>query len=168
MGDALNALRPQRLRTKAASSLLPQMAGRLFVMQFLPPSRAIAHFGSANCPVAYQGLKIITSLWLRFPDFQRQNRTEQIQARHATSRNSGTPVAVIRSPTQRMGDALNALRPQRLRTKAASSLLPQMAGRLFGMQFLLLSRAASTRRISELPCRLSGTKNHHFAIAPFP
>ncbi|GFO71781.1 hypothetical protein BJAS_P1485 [Bathymodiolus japonicus methanotrophic gill symbiont] len=46
------------------------------------------------------------------------------QARHATSRNSGTPVAIIRSPTQRMGDALNALRPQRLRTKAASSLLP--------------------------------------------
>ena len=90
------------------------------------------------------------------------------QARHATSRNSGTPVAIIRSPTQRMGDALNALRPQRLRTKAASSLLPQMAGRLFGMQFLLLSRAASTRRISELPCRLSGTKNHHFAKAPFP
>ncbi|BCG63993.1 MAG: hypothetical protein methR_P1752 [Methyloprofundus sp.] len=42
---------------KAASSLLPQMAGRLFVMQFLPPSRAIAHFGLANCPVAYQGLK---------------------------------------------------------------------------------------------------------------
>ena len=33
------------------------------------------------------------------------------QARHATSRNSGTPVALIRSPTQRMGDALNALRP---------------------------------------------------------
>ena len=47
------------------------MAGRLFVMQFLPPSRAIAHFGSANCPAAYQGLKIITSLALRFPDFQR-------------------------------------------------------------------------------------------------
>ena len=42
-------------------------------MQFLPPSRAIAHFGSANCPAAYQGLKIITSLALRFPDFQRQN-----------------------------------------------------------------------------------------------
>ncbi|WP_221896064.1 hypothetical protein [Bathymodiolus japonicus methanotrophic gill symbiont] len=49
---------------------------------------------------------------------------KQLQARHATSRNSGTPVAIIRSPTQRMGDALNALRPQRLRTKAASSLLP--------------------------------------------
>ncbi|WP_221897186.1 hypothetical protein [Bathymodiolus japonicus methanotrophic gill symbiont] len=62
-----------------------------------------------------------------------------------------------------MGDALNALRPQRLRTKTASSLLPHWLGRLFGMQFLLFSRAASTRRISELPCRLSGTKNHHFA-----
>ena len=35
------------------------------------------------------------------------------------------------------------------------------------MQFLLLSRAASTRRISELPCRLSGTKNHHFAKLRF-
>ncbi|GFO71356.1 hypothetical protein BJAS_P0769 [Bathymodiolus japonicus methanotrophic gill symbiont] len=42
-----------------------------------------------------------------------------------------------------------------------------LAGRLFGMQFLLLSRAASTRRISELPCRLSGTKNHHFAKLRF-
>jgi len=39
----------------------------------LPPSRAAnaTHFGSANCPVAYHGLKIITSLALRFPDFQR-------------------------------------------------------------------------------------------------
>ncbi|NOQ94597.1 MAG: tyrosine-type recombinase/integrase [Methylophaga sp.] len=36
------------------------------------------------------------------------------------------------------------------------------------MQFLLLSRAASTRRISELPCRLSGTKNHHFDKPRFP
>ncbi|TXL20043.1 hypothetical protein BMR06_06835 [Methylococcaceae bacterium HT5] len=35
------------------------------------------------------------------------------------------------------------------------------------MQFVLLSRAASTRRISELPCRLSGTKNHHFAKLRF-
>ena len=35
-------------------------------------SRAIAHFGSANCPAAYQGLKIFTSLALRFPDFQRR------------------------------------------------------------------------------------------------
>ena len=90
------------------------------------------------------------------------------QARHATLRNSGTPVAKIRSPTQRMGDALNALHPLQLRTKAAPSLLPQMTGRLFGMQFLLLSRAASTRRIRELPCRLSGTKNHHFAKLRFP
>ncbi|WP_221896126.1 hypothetical protein [Bathymodiolus japonicus methanotrophic gill symbiont] len=31
----------------------------------------IAHFGSANCPVAYQRLKIITPLRLRFPDFKR-------------------------------------------------------------------------------------------------
>ena len=32
-----------------------------------------------------------------------------LQARHATSRNFGTPVAIIHSPTQRMGDALAAL-----------------------------------------------------------
>jgi hypothetical protein len=30
------------------------------------------HFGLANFPVAYCGLKIITSLSLRFPDFQRR------------------------------------------------------------------------------------------------
>ncbi|TXL07390.1 hypothetical protein BMR09_05815 [Methylococcaceae bacterium CS3] len=41
--------------------------------------------------------------------------------------------------------------------------LPQMAGRLFGMQFLPPSRATSALRISELPCRLPGTKNHHSA-----
>ncbi|WP_221897524.1 hypothetical protein [Bathymodiolus japonicus methanotrophic gill symbiont] len=35
------------------------------------PRALLAHFGFANCPVAYHGLKIITSLWLRFPDFQR-------------------------------------------------------------------------------------------------
>ncbi|SCN47631.1 hypothetical protein BAZMOX_164073_1 [methanotrophic endosymbiont of Bathymodiolus azoricus (Menez Gwen)] len=39
----------------------------------MPPSRTAiaAHFGLANFPVAYCGLKIITSLALRFPDFQR-------------------------------------------------------------------------------------------------
>ncbi|SCN46619.1 Serine/threonine protein kinase [methanotrophic endosymbiont of Bathymodiolus azoricus (Menez Gwen)] len=39
----------------------------------MPPSRTAiaAHFGLANFPVAYCGLKIITSLSLRFPDFQR-------------------------------------------------------------------------------------------------
>ncbi|WP_221901784.1 hypothetical protein [Bathymodiolus platifrons methanotrophic gill symbiont] len=35
------------------------------------PRALLAHFGSANCPVAYQGLKIITPLRLRFPDFKR-------------------------------------------------------------------------------------------------
>ena len=42
-------------------------------IKFLPPSRTAiaAHFGLANFPVAYCGLKIITSLALRFPDFQR-------------------------------------------------------------------------------------------------
>ncbi|TXL16635.1 hypothetical protein BMR04_09110 [Methylococcaceae bacterium HT3] len=54
------------------------------------------------------------------------------QARHATSRNSGTPVAVIRSPTQRIGDAPAALRPRQTEHKAAQSWLPQMALRLSG------------------------------------
>ncbi|TXK95654.1 hypothetical protein BMR10_09785 [Methylococcaceae bacterium CS4] len=58
-----------------------------------------------------------------------------IQARHATSRNSGTPVAVIRSPTQRIGDAPAALRPPQTEHKAAQSWLPQMALRLFGIKF---------------------------------
>ncbi|GFO71735.1 hypothetical protein BJAS_P1414 [Bathymodiolus japonicus methanotrophic gill symbiont] len=40
--------------------------------------------------------------------------------------------------------------------KSRFVITTSLAGRLFGMQFLLLSRAASTRRISELPCRLSG------------
>ncbi|GAW87403.1 hypothetical protein bplSymb_SCF08301P003 [Bathymodiolus platifrons methanotrophic gill symbiont] len=57
------------------------------------------------------------------------------QARHATSRNSGTPVAVIRSPTQRIGDAPAALRPPQTEHKAAQSWLPQMALRLFGIKF---------------------------------
>ncbi|TXL02865.1 hypothetical protein BMR07_16740 [Methylococcaceae bacterium CS1] len=47
--------------------------------------------------------------------------------------------------------------------KPAPLRLPQMAGRLFGMQFLPPSRATSALRISELPCRLPGTKNHHSA-----
>ncbi|MEE9338685.1 MAG: hypothetical protein V3U87_11450, partial [Methylococcaceae bacterium] len=41
--------------------------------KFLLLSRAIAHVESANFPVAYCGLKIITSLSLRFPDFQRKH-----------------------------------------------------------------------------------------------
>ncbi|WP_221895205.1 hypothetical protein [Bathymodiolus japonicus methanotrophic gill symbiont] len=41
--------------------------------------------------------------------------------------------------------------------------LTAMAGRLFGMQFLPPSRATSALRISELPCRLPETKNHHSA-----
>ncbi|GFO71062.1 hypothetical protein BJAS_P0275 [Bathymodiolus japonicus methanotrophic gill symbiont] len=65
---------------------------------------------------------------------QRGDRHKQ-QARHATSRNSGTPVAVIRSPTQRIGDAPAALRPPQTEHKAAQSWLPQMALRLFGIKF---------------------------------
>ncbi|WP_221895892.1 hypothetical protein [Bathymodiolus japonicus methanotrophic gill symbiont] len=61
--------------------------------------------------------------------------TIEAQARHATSRNSGTPVAVIRSPTQRIGDAPAALRPPQTEHKAAQSWLPQMALRLFGIKF---------------------------------
>ncbi|TXL17304.1 hypothetical protein BMR04_06060 [Methylococcaceae bacterium HT3] len=43
-----------------------------------------------------------------------------IQARHATSQHYRTPVTNIHSPTQRMGDALVALRPSQLRTKPCS------------------------------------------------
>ncbi|TXL12619.1 hypothetical protein BMR06_17300 [Methylococcaceae bacterium HT5] len=57
------------------------------------------------------------------------------QARHATSRNLGTPITVIRSPTQRIGDAPAALRPPQTEHKAAQSWLPQMALRLFGIKF---------------------------------
>ncbi|GFO72206.1 hypothetical protein BJAS_P2250 [Bathymodiolus japonicus methanotrophic gill symbiont] len=69
-----------------------------------------------------------------------------IQARHATSQHSGTPVTNIHSPTQGMGDALVALRPPQLLNYAqnpAQLSLPQMAGRLFGMQFLPPSRATA-------------------------
>ncbi|WP_167374215.1 hypothetical protein [Bathymodiolus platifrons methanotrophic gill symbiont] len=48
------------------------------------------------------------------------NAEEGQQARHATSQHSGTPVTNIHSPTQRMGDALVALRPSQLRTKPCS------------------------------------------------
>ncbi|WP_221900094.1 hypothetical protein [Bathymodiolus platifrons methanotrophic gill symbiont] len=71
MGDALNALRPQRLRTKAASSLLLHWLDGYSECNSCLPRALLAHFGSANCPVAYQGLKIITPLRLRFPDFKR-------------------------------------------------------------------------------------------------
>jgi len=39
------------------------------------------------------------------------------QALHATSQHLGAPVTNIHSSTQRMGDALVALRPSQLRTK---------------------------------------------------
>jgi multidrug efflux pump subunit AcrB len=46
--------------------------GSFLILPALGVSLAIAvHFGLANFPVAYCGLKIITSLSLRFPDFQR-------------------------------------------------------------------------------------------------
>ncbi|TXL02923.1 hypothetical protein BMR09_15955 [Methylococcaceae bacterium CS3] len=50
-----------------------------------------------------------------------RSHRELHQARHATSRNSGTPVAVIRSPTQRIGNAPAALRPPQTEHKAAQS-----------------------------------------------
>ncbi|WP_221895725.1 hypothetical protein [Bathymodiolus japonicus methanotrophic gill symbiont] len=78
MGDALNALRPQRLRTKAASSLLPNWLDGYSECNSCLPRALLAHFGSANCPVAYQGLKIITPLRLRFPDFKRLPTIERI------------------------------------------------------------------------------------------
>ncbi|WP_221899907.1 hypothetical protein [Bathymodiolus platifrons methanotrophic gill symbiont] len=62
MGDALNALRPQRLRTKAASSLLPHWLDGYSECNSCSFRVLLAHVESANCPVAYQGLKITTSL----------------------------------------------------------------------------------------------------------
>ncbi|WP_221898103.1 hypothetical protein [Bathymodiolus japonicus methanotrophic gill symbiont] len=62
MGDALNGLRPQRLRTKAASSLLPHSLDGYSECNSCSSRVLLAHVESANCPVAYQGLKITTSL----------------------------------------------------------------------------------------------------------
>ncbi|WP_221894445.1 hypothetical protein [Bathymodiolus japonicus methanotrophic gill symbiont] len=62
MGDALNALRPQRLRTKAASSLLPHWLDGYSECNSCSSRVLLAQVESANCPVAYQGLKITTSL----------------------------------------------------------------------------------------------------------
>ena len=42
------------------------------------------HFGLANFPVAYCGLKIITSLSLRFPDFQRMMGFKAFHSAQAT------------------------------------------------------------------------------------
>ncbi|GFO71073.1 hypothetical protein BJAS_P0290 [Bathymodiolus japonicus methanotrophic gill symbiont] len=75
MGDALNALRPQRLRTKAASSLLPHWLDGYSECNSCSSRVLLAHVESANCPVAYQGLKIFTSLKLRFQDFQRLKKS---------------------------------------------------------------------------------------------
>ncbi|WP_221898352.1 substrate-binding periplasmic protein [Bathymodiolus japonicus methanotrophic gill symbiont] len=62
MGDALNGLRPQRLRTKAASSLLPHWLDGYSECNSCSSRVLLEHVESANCPVAYQGLKITTSL----------------------------------------------------------------------------------------------------------
>jgi hypothetical protein len=55
------------------------MRGALRFHQFLrqnPRTATAVHFGLVNFPVAYCGLKIITSLALRFPDFQRKTVIE--------------------------------------------------------------------------------------------
>ncbi|SCN47157.1 hypothetical protein BAZMOX_345802_0 [methanotrophic endosymbiont of Bathymodiolus azoricus (Menez Gwen)] len=53
-----------------------------------------AHFGLANFPVAYCGLKIITSLALRFPDFQRQY-LEQLRKKLLIAVKAGDKVRLI-------------------------------------------------------------------------
>ncbi|WP_221902231.1 hypothetical protein [Bathymodiolus platifrons methanotrophic gill symbiont] len=68
MGDALVALRPSQLRTKPCSV---KTTSNGWTANSCLPRALLAHFGSANCPVAYQGLNIITPLRLRFPDFKR-------------------------------------------------------------------------------------------------
>jgi len=60
-----SALRPDQLRTKAASLTLPQMVLRLFGIKFLAPERTYSSLQIAKFPFAYCGLKII-------PDFQRR------------------------------------------------------------------------------------------------
>ncbi|TXL04473.1 hypothetical protein BMR07_12405 [Methylococcaceae bacterium CS1] len=74
MGDALVALRPSQLRTKPCfvKTTSNGWTGYSECNSCLPRA-LLAHFGSANCPVAYQGLKIITPLRLRFPDFKRKS-----------------------------------------------------------------------------------------------
>ncbi|WP_230988000.1 hypothetical protein [Bathymodiolus japonicus methanotrophic gill symbiont] len=52
MGDALNALRPQRLRTKAASSLLPHWLDGYSECNSCSSRVLLAHVESENCPVA--------------------------------------------------------------------------------------------------------------------
>ncbi|WP_221894919.1 hypothetical protein [Bathymodiolus japonicus methanotrophic gill symbiont] len=78
MGDALVALRPSQLRTKPCSvkDYLKWLEGYSECNSCLPRA-LLAHFGSANCTVAYQGLKIITPLRLRFPDFKRRMLTSR-------------------------------------------------------------------------------------------
>ncbi|WP_221899794.1 hypothetical protein [Bathymodiolus platifrons methanotrophic gill symbiont] len=71
MGDALSPCVRLNYAQNPAPLRLPQMAGRLSECNSCLPRALLAHFGSANCPVAYQGLKIITPLRLRFPDFKR-------------------------------------------------------------------------------------------------
>jgi len=61
-----SALRPDQLRTKAASLTLPQMALRLFGIKFLAPERTYSSLQITKFPFAYCGLKII-------PDFQRSS-----------------------------------------------------------------------------------------------
>ncbi|WP_221900699.1 hypothetical protein [Bathymodiolus platifrons methanotrophic gill symbiont] len=74
MGDALVALRPSQLRTKPCSVKTTSNGWTAIRnANSCLPRALLAHFGSVNCPVAYQGLKIITPLRLRFPDFKRMN-----------------------------------------------------------------------------------------------
>ncbi|WP_221900164.1 hypothetical protein [Bathymodiolus platifrons methanotrophic gill symbiont] len=77
-GDAQVALRPSQLRTKPCSvkTYLKWLDGYSECNSCLPRA-LLAHFGSANCPVAYQGLKIITPLRLRFPHFKRMRFVPQ-------------------------------------------------------------------------------------------
>jgi hypothetical protein len=62
MGDALATLRPSQW-----------LGGSIRNAILCLPRALLAHFGSANCPAAYQGLKIITLLRFRSPDSQRLN-----------------------------------------------------------------------------------------------
>jgi len=69
-------------------------------IKFLPPSRTAiaAHFGLANFPVAYCGLKIITSLALRFPDFQRGRKKWKSQGGYPTLTHGGLSLLEMAVP----------------------------------------------------------------------
>ncbi|WP_221896700.1 hypothetical protein [Bathymodiolus japonicus methanotrophic gill symbiont] len=80
----------QRLRTKAASSLLPHWLDGYSECNSCSSRVLLAHVESANCPVAYQGLKINTSLSYVSMIFSGSNQSQGILALRNTQDNAAT------------------------------------------------------------------------------